>query len=98
MEIVEGFIAVVIPYIVSICPHADGWGVIVYGGPEAHDKDGGIVMRHWARTTDEAKLWATSEIGRRFQKDFALDAPELVWENLVCNPWRDQFATAPGSM
>ena len=86
MEIIEGFIAVIIPYIVSICPQAEGWGVIVYGGPDALDKTSGIVMRHWAMTTAEAKLWATGEIGGRFQKDFALDAPELVWENLVCNP------------
>ncbi|MCU1336047.1 MAG: hypothetical protein JWO19_1628 [Bryobacterales bacterium] len=87
MEIVEGFIAVVIPYIVSICPHADGWGVIVYGGPEANEKDG-IVMKHWVKTTTAAKLWAADEIYKRFQKEFAQDPPELVWENLVCNPPR----------
>ena len=95
MEIAEGFIAVIIPYIVSVCPHSDGWGVIVYGGPDATGKDGGIVMKHWAGSATEAKRWATEEIGRRFQKDFALDALELVWENLVCNPPRDGTRTAP---
>jgi hypothetical protein len=83
MEIIEGFIAVTIPYIVSICPHKEGWGVIVYGGEEA-DTVTGIALKHFAQTIPEAKTWASDEIGRRFQKHFALDAPELVWENLVC--------------
>jgi len=85
MDIVEGFIAVVIPYVVSICPHANGWGVVVYGGREA-DADTGIVLKHFARTISEAKGWASGEIGRRFEGEFAMDAPELVWEPLVCGP------------
>jgi len=89
MEVIPGFIAIAIPYIVSICPHADGWGVIVYGGLEAKDKVDGIVMKHWAQTTSEAKLWASSEIARRCQSEFGTDAPKLKWENLVCNPPED---------
>jgi hypothetical protein len=86
MEIVEGFVAVVIPYIVSICPHADGWGIKLFGGPEAENTPGGVVLKHWARTYSEAKVWASDEIGRRFQKEFGLEAPQLKWETLVCNP------------
>ena len=86
MEVVAGYVAVVIPYIVSICPHGDGWGVTVYGGTEAKDKVDGIVMKHWEQTISESKLWASEEIGRRFQNEFALDPPKLSWENLVCKP------------
>ena len=60
-------------------------GGIVYGGQEA-DSDTGIVRKHFAQTISEAKGWAYGEIDRRFQSEFAMDAPELVWEPLVCGP------------
>lgn len=93
MEIING-LALAIPYIVSICPHADGWGVALNGGPKAKDTVDGIVMRHWAQTIAEAKSWAAGEIGRRFEEEFGLAPPKLKWENLVCNPpGRDQAKT-----
>ncbi|HYL37351.1 MAG TPA: hypothetical protein VEV17_15660 [Bryobacteraceae bacterium] len=84
MEIVDGFIAVAIPFIVSICPHHDGWGVIVHGGREATEADGGIVAKHFAQSIDEAKAWASAELGRRWE--YAGGPPKLHWEHLVCNP------------
>jgi len=86
VPIVDGFIAVAIPHIVSICPHENGWGVIIYGGPEAKESDGGIVAKHFALSIDEAKSWAATELGRR--TGCVNDPPELVWEHLVCNPPR----------
>jgi len=83
LEIIQGFIAVAIPYLVSICPHENGWGVIVYGGPEAREATGRIVQKHFATTVEEAKAWASVEIGMRAGTEV-----ELVWENLVCNPSR----------
>jgi hypothetical protein len=85
VEIIEGFIAVVIPHIVSICPCQDGWGVMVCGGPDAAEAKGGIVAKHFAKTVEEAKGWAATEIARRTGTQV-----ELPWENLVCNPPRSQ--------
>ena len=86
MPIVDGFIAVAIPHIVSICPHENGWGVTIYGGPEAKKSDRGIVAKHFALNIDEAKSWAVRELAQRTGSEN--DPRELVWEHLVCNPPR----------
>jgi hypothetical protein len=62
MEIVEGLIAVVLPHIVSICPHENGWGVMIYGKKPTEDNPSGIVERHLAKTIEAGKSWASRKI------------------------------------
>jgi hypothetical protein len=88
MKIVEGLIAVVIPHIVSICPHEDGWCVIIYGNPPTDDNPSGIVEKHFVKTIDAGKSWASSRIAELQGMELSADdaGPKLPWESLVCNP------------
>lgn len=88
MEIVEGFLAVVIPHIVSICPHEDGWGVIIYGDVPTEDNPKGLVEKHFAKTAEAGKLWASRRIAELQGIELSADGAcaELPWESLVCNP------------
>jgi hypothetical protein len=87
VEIVEGFIAVVIPHIVSICPHEDGWGVIIYGQQPTEDNPKGIVEKHFAKTVEAGKAWASRRIADLDGPELSSNdsPPELPWESLVCN-------------
>ena len=91
MNIADGFIAVLlpeIPHIVSICPHNDGWGVIIYGKQPTEDDPSGIVEKHFATTAEAGKLWASRKIAELAGHKLSTDdpGPELPWESLVCNP------------
>jgi hypothetical protein len=87
MRIVGGFIAVVIPHITTICPHNDGWGVIIYGRQPTEDNPSGIVEKYFAKTVEEGKSWTARRIAE-FQGSCASEDEtlELCWESLVCNP------------
>jgi hypothetical protein len=71
---------------VCICPHENGWGATIYGGPEAKKSDRGIVAKHFALNIDEAKSWVITDLGQRTSGEN--DSLELVWEHLDCNPPR----------
>ena len=88
MEIVEGLIAVVTPHIVSICPHDNGWGVIIYGKQPSEDNPSGIMEKHFVKTIDAGKSWASRRIAEFQGMELSADdaGPKLPWESLVCNP------------
>lgn len=92
--IVEGFIAVLPPFMVAICPKEDRWVVKIYDGTKAtpDSPERGTTV-HSERSAEAAKLWAARQIAKIMSEHdkltWGLDAdsaePPLPWESLVCN-------------
>lgn len=82
-EIVEGFLAMVLPTPVTICPVEGGWGVLIYGDHPTLENPTGIRERHLLPSIQEAKQWATD----RLVAIHGLEVGERIrWELFVCNP------------
>ena len=94
MEIVEGFIAVLLPFMVAVCPKEDHWVVKLYDGTRATpDNPEAATTLHTEPTAEAAKLWASRQIAKMMNEqdrlsrglDARSDEPALPWESLVCN-------------
>ena len=59
MEIVEGFIAVLLPFMFAICPKEDHWVVKIYDGTKATpESPETTTMLHSESSAEVAKAWA----------------------------------------
>jgi len=94
MEIVEGFIAVLLPFMVAICPKEDHWVVKIYDGTKATPKNHeAATTLHSEPSVETAKAWASKQIANLMTKEAKLswgldsdsEQPALPWESLVCN-------------
>ena len=94
MEIVEGFIAVLLPFMVAICPKEDHWVVKIYDGTKATPENHEVATAlHFEPSAETAKTWASKQIAklmckeakRSWRLDTDSEQPSLPWESLVCN-------------
>ncbi len=93
MEIFEGFIAALGPFVVAVCPKENRWVVKIYDGRVATQSADSAFAVHEEITVDHAKSWASQFIAknmlpddkRRWQVSNDSPNPILRWA-FVCNP------------
>jgi hypothetical protein len=94
MEIIDGFIAVLLPFMVAICPKEDHWVVKIYDSTKATpDNREAAATLHDEPSADAAKVWASQQIAKLMSEEDKLnwgldtdsESPALPWESLVCN-------------
>jgi len=88
MEIIEGLIAVLVPFFICVCRRDDRWFVIVYGAAPTPENLKGVIARHDEDTLEGAKLSASNFMMDKWHEVFdPIDGKaDLPWESLVCNP------------
>ena len=99
MEFIEGFLAVLVPFMVVVCPARTAWVVNIYDSSQfSGSTPEPVIHLHQEPSEEDAKRWASEFIAAHmseedkaaWQLDTTSRQPELPWESLVCNPQFDE--------